>query len=33
MRIQGLAARSILTRSGVSRVVERLEKAGLVFVW
>jgi len=30
MRIQDLAARSILTRSGVSRVVERLEKAGLV---
>ena len=31
MRIQDLAARSVLTRSGVSRVVERLEKAGLVF--
>ena len=30
LRIQDLAARSILTRSGVSRVVERLEKAGLV---
>ena len=30
MRIQDLAAESILTRSGVSRVVERLEKAGLV---
>lgn len=30
MRIQDLAAQSILTRSGVSRVVERLEKAGLV---
>ncbi|MCI0551419.1 MAG: MarR family transcriptional regulator [Anaerolineae bacterium] len=29
-RIQDLAAQSILTRSGVSRVVERLEKAGLV---
>lgn len=30
MRIQDLAAQSILTRSGISRVVERLEKAGLV---
>ncbi|HNB40895.1 MAG TPA: MarR family transcriptional regulator [Anaerolineales bacterium] len=30
MRIQDLAAESILSRSGVSRVVERLEKAGLV---
>lgn len=30
VRIQELAAQSILTRSGVSRVVERLEKAGLV---
>lgn len=30
MRIQDLAAESILTRSGVSRMVERLEKAGLV---
>ena len=30
MRIQDLAAQSILTRSGVSRVVERLEKAGFV---
>ncbi len=30
MRIQDLAAESILTRSGVSRVVERLEKAGMV---
>lgn len=30
LRIQELAARSILTLSGVSRVVERLEKAGLV---
>jgi DNA-binding MarR family transcriptional regulator len=30
VRIQDLAAESILTRSGVSRVVERLEKAGLV---
>ncbi|NOT04226.1 MAG: MarR family transcriptional regulator [Anaerolineales bacterium] len=30
LRIQDLAAQSILTRSGVSRVVERLEKAGLV---
>ena len=30
MRIQDLAAQSILTRSGVSRVVERLERAGLV---
>ena len=30
LRIQDLAAQSILTRSGVSRVVERLERAGLV---
>ena len=30
VRIQDLAAQSLLTRSGVSRVVERLEKAGLV---
>ena len=30
MRIQDLAADSILTRSGISRMVERLEKAGLV---
>ena len=30
LRIQDLAARSILTQSGVSRMVERLEKAGLV---
>lgn len=30
MRIQDLAAESILSRSGVSRMVERLEKAGLV---
>ena len=30
LRIQDLAAQSILTRSGVSRVVERLEKVGLV---
>lgn len=30
MRIQDLATESILSRSGVSRVVERLEKAGLV---
>ncbi len=30
LRIQELATRSILTLSGVSRVVERLEKAGLV---
>jgi len=30
LRIQDLAAQSILTRSGVSRMVERLEKAGLV---
>jgi DNA-binding MarR family transcriptional regulator len=30
MRIQDLATRSVLTRSGVSRVVERLEKIGLV---
>lgn len=30
MRIQDIAAQSVLTRSGVSRVVERLEKAGLV---
>ena len=30
VRIQDLAAESVLTRSGVSRLVERLEKAGLV---
>ena len=30
LRIQDLVARSILTQSGVSRMVERLEKAGLV---
>ena len=30
LRLQDLAARSVLTRSGVSRVVERLEKIGLV---
>ncbi len=30
LRIQELAAHSILTLSGVSRLVERLEKAGLV---
>jgi DNA-binding MarR family transcriptional regulator len=30
LRIQDLAARSILSRSGISRVVERLEKAGFV---
>jgi DNA-binding MarR family transcriptional regulator len=30
LRIQDLAAQSLLTRSGVSRVIERLEKAGLV---
>jgi DNA-binding MarR family transcriptional regulator len=30
LRIQDLAARSVLTRSGISRVVERLERAGLV---
>ena len=30
LRIQDLAARSILTRSGMSRAVERLERAGLV---
>ncbi|MCX6056872.1 MAG: MarR family transcriptional regulator [Chloroflexi bacterium] len=30
LRIQDIAAQSILTRSGVSRMVERLEKAGLV---
>lgn len=30
LRIQDIAAQSILTRSGVSRLVERLEKAGLV---
>lgn len=30
MRIQDLAAQSLLTRSGISRVVERMEKAGLV---
>ncbi len=29
-RIQDLAARSLLTRSGTSRAVERLERAGLV---
>ncbi len=30
LRIQDLAAQSLLTRSGISRVVERLENAGLV---
>jgi DNA-binding MarR family transcriptional regulator len=30
LRIQDLAARSVLTRSGMSRAVERLEKGGLV---
>lgn len=30
MRIQDLAAESVITRSGVNRVVERLEKARLV---
>lgn len=30
MRIQDLAAASVLTRSGISRVVERLERVGLV---
>ncbi len=30
MRIQDLAADSVLTRSGISRVVERLERVGLV---
>jgi len=30
LRIQDLAARSVLTRSGMSRMVERLERAGLV---
>ncbi len=30
LRIQDLAAESVLTRSGVSRVVERLERVGLV---
>ena len=30
LRIQDLAERSILTRSGTSRLVERLEKSGLV---
>jgi DNA-binding MarR family transcriptional regulator len=30
LRIQDLAARSVLTRSGISRVVERLERAGWV---
>ncbi len=30
MRIQDLAAQSVLTRSGMSRAVERLERAGLV---
>ena len=29
-RLQYLGARAIMTRSGISRVVERLEKAGLV---
>lgn len=29
-RLQDLGARAIMTRSGISRVVERLEKAGLV---
>jgi DNA-binding MarR family transcriptional regulator len=29
-RIQELAAQSLLTRSGISRLVERLERAGLV---
>jgi DNA-binding MarR family transcriptional regulator len=30
LRIQDLAAQSVLTRSGMSRVVERLERANLV---
>jgi len=30
MRIQDLAARSVLTRSGMSRAVERLEREGFV---
>lgn len=30
MRIQDLASESVLTRSGISRVVERLERVGLV---
>lgn len=30
LRIQDIATQSILSRSGVSRVVERLEKSGLV---
>ncbi len=30
LRLQDLAAQSILTRSGVSRLVERLERAGFV---
>ncbi len=30
MRIQDVAAESVLTRSGISRVVERLERVGLV---
>lgn len=30
MRIQDLAANSLLTRSGTSRLVDRLERAGLV---
>lgn len=30
MRVQDLATKSVLTRSGVSRVVERLERVGLV---
>ena len=30
LRLQDLAAQSLLTRSGVSRIVERLERAGLV---
>ncbi|MDZ4718347.1 MAG: MarR family winged helix-turn-helix transcriptional regulator [Roseiflexaceae bacterium] len=30
LRIQDLAAQSVITRSGMSRVVERLERAGLL---
>jgi len=30
LRLQDVAAQSVLTRSGVSRIVERLERAGLV---
>jgi DNA-binding MarR family transcriptional regulator len=30
LRLQDLEARAIMSRSGISRIVERLEKAGLV---